>query len=255
MRTDRKYEPIKEGRGWYYVEYNPPISDYKYAILNLVIIEDVTKNDIVNAMEKELVDWLNRYPIPLLVSAYDNKGDLYNLSEIKSSNNLMGFFDQDGKICLHWRWLKSEEIPNIALNRDYLDNLYSNLVFRTYAELDEDRRKRRQQIKLGWYIFFTWLVVIPVIIAILDYYSDLVSLVALIYSLYKAFQKGLELTSRWPKSKRKKEQELEERLKNHYYYHCQMNPDGFRKLMLENLEKLAKDEIAKDAESLKTNKR
>ena len=255
MRTDRKYEPIKENRGWYYVEYYPPISDYKFATLNLVIIEDAIKNDIVNAMEKELENWLNRYPIPLFVSAFDNKGDPYNLSEIKTCNHLIGFFDQDSKICLHWRLLKDEEIPNVALNREYVDNLYSNLVFRTDAELDTDRRKRRQQIKSGWFIFFIWLVVIPAIIAILEYYSSWLSLVALIYSLYKAVQKGLELSGRGPKSKREKEQELEERLKNHYYYHCQMNPEGFKRLMLENLEKMRKDEIAKEAESLKTSKR
>jgi len=34
-----------------------------------------------------------------------------------------------------------------------------------------------------------------------------------------------------------------------------MNPEGFKRLMLENLEKMRKDEIAKEAESLKTSKR
>ncbi len=252
MRTYRKYEPIKESRGWYYVEYYPPFNNHKLATLNVVIIDDAVKIDIVNAMEKEMEIWLNRYPIPLLVSAFDNKGDVYKLGEIKASNHLIGFFDQDGKICLHWRLLKDNEIPNVALNLQYVDGLYSNLVFKTNTELDIERRKRRQQIKIGWFVFFIWLVVIPLIIALLDYFSDLVSLVALIYSFYMAIKKGLELTGRWPKSKRKKEQELEERLKNHYYYHCQMNQEGFKRLMLENLEKMAQDEITKEAESLKS---
>jgi hypothetical protein len=56
-------------------------------------------------------------------------------------------------------------------------------------------------------------------------------------------------------TKRRKEEELEERLKDHYYYHCQMNPEGFKRLMLENLEKMEKDSIANEAESLKTGKR
>jgi tRNA A37 N6-isopentenylltransferase MiaA len=70
-----------------------------------------------------------------------------------------------------------------------------------------------------------------------------------------ALRKGLELTGKWKKSKREKAQEDEERLKNYYYYHCQMNPEGFKKLLHENLEKMSKDEITKEAESLKTSKK
>jgi hypothetical protein len=255
MYSDRRYEPIRESRDWYFVEYRPPINDDKFATLNLVILKDALNIDIINAMEKEMGNWLNRFPIPLFVSAFDNKGDLYDLSEIKTCNHLIGFFNTDGRISFHWKLLKDHEIPNAALNREFVENLYSNLVFRTNAELDIDRRKRRQKIKLGWFIFFIWLVIIPLIIAFLDYFSDWVSLVALIYSFYKALQKGLELTGRWPKSKRTKEKELEEQLKNHYYYHCQMNPEGFKKVMQENLEKIAKDEIVKESEYLKTGKK
>lgn len=57
-----------------------------------------------------------------------------------------------------------------------------------------------------------------------------------------------------PKSKRQKAKEEEGRLKDHYYYHCQKNPEGFRKLMLENLEQMSKDEIAKEAAELKKRK-
>ena len=77
------------------------------------------------------------------------------------------------------------------------------------------------------------------------------SLIALFYSIYKAIQKLLELTGKWPKSKRKKEKEQEELLKNHYYYHCQMNPEGFQKLKNENFENMSKEDIKKEAESLK----
>ena len=134
MRTERKYEPIKESRGWYFVEYYPPVSNHKFATLNLVIIEDASKNDIVIAMEKELEKWLIQYPIPLFVTALDNKGDLYNLSEIKPCNHLIGFSSEDGKMKLHWKLLKENELPNVALNREFVDNLYSDLDYKTYAD-------------------------------------------------------------------------------------------------------------------------
>jgi ferric iron reductase protein FhuF len=155
------------------------------------------------------------------------------------------------KFLTRWKLLKDEEIPDNALNQEYVDKTYSGLVYKTYAQLDMEQRKKHQQIKSGWIIFYIWLVVIPAIIAIIEYYSDLLALIALIYALYKAVQKGLELTGKWPKSKKEKEHELEERLKNHYYYHCQMNPAGFRKLMLYNLDKMSESEIAKEAELLK----
>ncbi len=252
MTTGRKYTPIKEDRNWYFVEYNPPIKDFKFATLHLVMLdENKPEIDIVNAMEKELKDWLNRYPVPLMVSTFDNTGSLYSLSAIKDYNHLTGFFDQDGKIRLYWRLVKDNELPNVALNEEYVDNLYADLDYETYAELDARRQKKIKEIKRGSLIFFIWLVVVPALIAILEYYSNFLSLVALIYTLYKAVQTGLELRGKWPKSKRQKEKEEEERLKDHYYYHCQNNPEGFRRLMLENFEKMSKDEIAKEANALK----
>ncbi len=129
--------------------------------------------------------------------------------------------------------------------------MYSDLVFRTYAELDVDKRKRRRQIELGSFIIFIWAVIIPLIIVLLDFSSEWVSFIVLIYSFYKAFQKALELAGSWPKTKRKKGDEREEQLKNHYFYHCQMNPEGFRRLRHENFEKMAKNDTRKEAESIK----
>jgi hypothetical protein len=251
MSTDRKYIPVKESRGWYFIEYHPPVINYKFANLHLVItIENASEIDIVDAMEKELKDWLNRYPVPLFVSAFDNSGEIYNLRKIKDCNHLMGFFNKDGEICLYWKLLKDEEIPDIVSNQDYIDDLYSDIAFKTYTELDVDRRKRQQKIQLGWFIFFVWLVMVPLFIEIFGYFSNLLSLIVLIYSFYKALRMGIELIGESKKSKRAKEREAEETLKNHYYYHCKMNPEGFERLKLENFEKMGKDEIKKEAESL-----
>ncbi len=89
--------------------------DHKFASLNLVIIEDIAKAQIVNAMEKELQSWLNRYPMPLFVSAFDDKNDLLHFDEITPCNHLMGFLDKDGVVDMQWRLLKNDEIPNVAL--------------------------------------------------------------------------------------------------------------------------------------------
>ena len=100
MGAGRKYEPAMETRGWYDVEYLPPAVGNKYAWLNLIITEDRLKDEIVNAMEKELELWLIRYPVPIFATAWDDKENIYDLSEIKPKNNLVGFFASDNKFHL-----------------------------------------------------------------------------------------------------------------------------------------------------------
>jgi len=246
----RKYEAIKEGRDGYYVEYRPPLRGFRFATMQLIITEDSSKQIIINAMEEELKNWLDRYPIPLKVSSFDKKGELYDLSDLKPCNHLFGFLDQEGKISFHWEEIKDEDLPDVALNQEYVDDLYSKLSFKTYGEIAIEHRKWIKQIKRGHFIFFVWLVIIPVLIEVFKYVNNFLSTIALVYSFYKAIQTGLELTGKWPKSKRRKEKEEEERLKDHYYYHCQMNPEGFKRLKLENFEKMSEDEIAKEAASL-----
>ena len=139
MRSGRKYEPVRETRGWYYVEYRPLTSGNKYAGLNLVIIEDYPKKEIVSAMEKELELWLKRYPVPIFATAWDDKEDIYDLGDTRPKKHLIGFFDPDNNLCLYWDKVKDEDVPDLSLDQEYLDNLYADLDFKTYAELDVER--------------------------------------------------------------------------------------------------------------------
>lgn len=255
MRTGRKYEPVRETRGWYYVEYFPAQIGNKYASLNLVVTEERPKKEIVKAMEKELELWLTRYLVPIFATAWDDKEDIYDLSGIKPKNHLIGFFDSDNKLRLYWESVKEEEIPDLTLDQEYLDNLYSDLDFKTYAELDVERQRRIKGIRIGSFLIFIWLVVIPIAFSIFEFSSEWLSVAILLYSTSKGIETWLELRGKLIKSKREKEKDEEERLKNHYYYHCQMNPEGFKRLTVENFEKMAKDQIAKEAEALKMSKR
>jgi hypothetical protein len=254
MENGRKYEPIKESRGWYFIEYYPPKNGYRFANLHLVITGDTNPNKIAIAMEQEARIWLKRYPIPIMIASFDNTGMLYDLNNTRSSNFLISFFDKDNKVQFYWESIKNEEMPDTALNQEYVDQLYSNLVYKTDTELNIERRRYFKQLNTGRIIFFIWIVIIPAIYAIFEYSSSLLAIVALIYSLYKAIRKGLELIGKWPKSKKDKEHEREEQLKNHYYFHCQMNPEGFRKLKLENFDKMNQNATITEAEALKNRK-
>ena len=89
---NRKYDPKKERRDWYFVEYHPP-SGGKFANLYLTVLGgDVLKKDIITAMEMEAVIWLKLYPIPLMVFSFDNKGRLYKFDRLKANDGLVVFF-------------------------------------------------------------------------------------------------------------------------------------------------------------------
>ena len=137
------------------------------------------------------------------------------------------------------------------MDQKYLDNLYSDLDFKTYAELDVERQNRRKGIIRGRFLLFIWFVVIPITVLIFEFSNDWLSAFIFLYSVSKGIETWLDTWGKLQKSKREIEKEEEERLKNYYYYHCQMNPEGFKRLMLENLEKMAKDRTLKEAEVLK----
>ncbi|KXK13885.1 MAG: hypothetical protein UZ14_CFX002001445 [Chloroflexi bacterium OLB14] len=251
MNTDGKYEPKKEHREWYFVEYHPA-NYFKFANIQLILtVEETRETDIIKAMEKEATCWLTLYPIPVMVSVFDNKGDLYKFSKIKEKKHLIAFFDQRGEIYFHWGLLKDEEIPDVGLDQEYRNNLYSDFNFITDTQYGIDREKRRRQIDDGRFIILVWIVLTAFVAEIFVYFNQYLSLIAFLYVLFKAIQKILQFTNILPISKKEKEKIKEQTLKDHYYYHCQMNPEGFNRLKMENFERMRKEEIAQEATSFK----
>ncbi len=153
MTSDRIYTTVREDRGWYFVEYYPANKLIQYSVLNLVVtVENIDKNKIIEAMETELKEWLLRYPVPLLVYAWDNAEHLYKFDELNKPSPLMGFVNEEGKVSSYWRTGKDKTIPDARFDQEYLDNLFSSIEYTTAAEYDVDRIKRRRQIKLGYVI-------------------------------------------------------------------------------------------------------
>ncbi len=250
MDSERKYEPIKLHRGWYYVEYKPPENKSKYSYINIVILEDQGKKSVINAVETEINFWLKKYPTPVFATAFTDFDDVYSLKGEKEIDNAIGFVNKEGQTNIYWRLIENNQIPDVALNSAFINNLFENIPYKTKEEIHQSNIKKRKEIKAGLYIFIFWLAIIPAIIAIMEYCNDFLSLIALLYSLYKAFRKGLELFGKWPKSKKMIADEEKRRKMEHYYYHCEMNPDAFTKLKFENFNKLAQEKTITESNSI-----
>lgn len=251
------FEAIKEDRGWYFVEYRPPITGYQFATLAVVVLETgKTREDIAVTMEAELVIWLERYPIPIMVSAFDDTGSVIGLSGDRQSDHLIGYVDRrTNKVIREWRWLANDEVPNDALDVSYLRKVYAGVPFKTKRQLREQALSKGKQLRLGWWIVFVWAVVVPAAAAILEWWSDWLGIVVLIYSLYKAVEKALRLMGKWPKSKAEAQKEVDEARMRHHHYHCERNPEGFERLKLENFERWVREDIQKEAQSLRRSER
>jgi hypothetical protein len=249
------FNAIKEDRGWYFVKYSTPIESFRFANLQLIITESAGKQKIAEAMEKELSDWLKRYPIPLMVSAFDEKGELVSLKSEKGCDHLMGFLSKETeKITARWALLKEGELPDDALDRNRINEIYRKIPFKKAEDIRRESEKRRKEMRFGLLVVFAWLVVVPLVITILGWTSFWVAVLTTIYSAWKAIQKGLELMGKWKKSTKQIKQEEEDLRMRHHHYHCERNPAGFHRLFVENINQDERERIREEADSLKRKK-
>jgi hypothetical protein len=248
------FEKAKQHRGWYFVEYSPPIEGFCFAMVDLTILHSTEKAKITEAMESELKFWLARYSFPMMVSAFDDKENLIHLEPIKDCSHLMGYLPKDQQSPIsQWRLLKDEELSDAALDRNYLKKVYHDIRFRTWTSEDVKRVEREniQMVLTTWLILFVWLVAIPLTVIILGETSVWIAKMVLAYSLWKVFVQVMKLLGKWKKSPREIEQEREKLEMEHHHYHCKRNPQAFLRLKIENFERETKERVQKEAESLK----
>lgn len=247
------FEATKEDRGWYFVEYRPPNPGHQFATLSVVILENGRpREDIAAIMEAELVIWLERYPVPIMVSASDDTGSVIGLSGHRPCDHLIGYVDsKSNKVVREWRLLANAELPRDALNASYLRKIYADIPFKTTQQLRAQAIEKAKQMRLGWWVVFAWAVVVPAGVAVLEWWSDWLGLLVLVYSLYKAVEKALRLLGKWPKPKTELQKEAEEARMRHHHYHCERNPDGFQRLKLENFERWAREDTQNEAQALR----
>ena len=248
----RKYEAIKEDRGDYYVEYKP-LSSGIFAHLNLIFLHECEKARIADAMEQELHIWLSRFPIPLMVSSYDDKEDNIELESVRSCNYLFGFIDPSSNQPIqYWELVSNETFPKEQLEESYILSVYKDLPYKTIEEIRKQNEQTQRQRKIGWAIIIFFLAVVPVIISFVGLASPAFGLLVFLYSVWKGIEKWLKLTGRWKKSEKEVQRELENTKMKHHHYHCERNPEGFRKLRDENFEQDARNRIQREVGDIKS---
>ncbi len=246
------FSSIKEKRDKYFVEYYPPHHKTSFATLSITFLDSLTHQEIVDIMEKEAAIWLKRYPIAIMISAFNDVEDLIYLEDVKPENHLICFYNPNKtNIELHWELLKDEEMPKDALDINYLLEVYKSLDRKTSAELKSEAATRIKKLRLGTNIIIFWAVILPAVVLVLEFFSpQWVAILVLVYGLSKALIQWLKMTGRWKKSAKEIANDAEDLRIRHHHYHCERNPQGFLRLKHENFQKENKERTQKEAESI-----
>lgn len=232
---------IDAHRDTYYVRYQPADARYSFALLQLTFLDAQPDVDAVRlTVEQELAYWLKRYPVPAMASAYDTKEDLIHVFLDTRSSLLMGFVDaQSGETVCKWGGYEDDELPSVQFEAEYQNGVYGDLPSRLKSEVRQEAYRQVRRTGRGIRIAVFLLVGVPVLIELLslglDWLGYLLSAVSISLGLYK-----LGKTMGWwkPTARALEEAEKERKMK-HYYYHCELNPDGFNRLKADNFEREA----------------
>lgn len=255
-----RFGSLKEDRDWYYVEYSPPITNYRFSVLQLSVVDTRDTEAVAAALESEAKHWLRRYPVPLMATALSADGSVLSLDGTRAINHLMAWLDSGRpEPILRWELVENEVLPDTALDRGLLEEIFTDIPYKTGREIQAEAAKRAAAQKVGWWLVFVWAVLVPLGVAVLEWWSDLLGLVVLGYALVKAAIQALRLTGHLPKSAGQRKKEAEELKMRHHHYHCERNPEAFERLKAENFrreeiertkaESLALKERARNASS------
>lgn len=245
-----RYEGIEEKRYGYYVKYSPVFTGEDSALLEIYLYDDSLINDSPKICEKELKIWGRRYPTPLQVILINQTDIKWDINKLTGGDFLLGYPTENG-FYMCWGNYPPEKIPEIDLSKESLSRIYDGFAFRTSEQAWSELKKQGRSNRIFLVVLTIWFCLIPGLIAIYGWANPIVSLIALIYSLYVATSKALKLWGIKQKTKREKEKDKEELEKAHHHYHCKLNPEGFNRLKLENLKKEIKNHEKKKIEEMK----
>lgn len=248
------FDNVKEPRDGYFVKYCPPGGDVRFALLRLVFSKDPAATDAKRAMEKEADYWLHRYDVPVLVAAFDSAGRVVRIHSSIEHDYLLAWKEGTDSQERHWELLKDEQIPSTALSTDNLLSIYHGIPYRTdedvKAAADESLEAQRKERRLLVGIIFIWAVAVPATIAILGWANPIIGAAATLYALGRAGKEGAVLLGFAKRTVREQEDGEKKRCMEHYYYHCERNPDAFQRLKAENFRSDGRERRRREAEEL-----
>ena len=255
MRENLYFDYIREKRDSYFVEYQPPIADNPFATLNLIFPNAVLWERVSEFLDEEVRYWIERYRVPLIVLALDDKKDIIRAAD-RGSGCLVAWADsENGEIVQSWNHDNlSDFLKKVPRHPDWR-TIYTDIPVRMDAEVKAAARstllKRKRENRLLKIFLTLWLAVIPGGYVVFEFFgAEWLALVGLLYALCKALRTSLRIWSRTKPSAREIKESEKKRKMNHYFYHCERNPDGFLRLKVENFKNSTRERVREEADEV-----
>ena len=110
---DIRFGLLKEDRGWFFVEYSPPMANYRFSLLQLSVVEERDAQAVASAMESEAKEWLRRYPVPVMATAFSADGSVFSLKGVRPIDNLIAWLDtEESQPVLRWELVKDDVLTS-----------------------------------------------------------------------------------------------------------------------------------------------
>ena len=246
-------DTIKEHRGSYFVVYKPADVKSSLASVRLVFPETTAEaTEVRRAMEEELRYWLNRFAVPVMVSALNAKDNLIYFSEEPYESYLMGYIDPNSVgVVQKWGLFEEDEMPSEQKDAGYLERVYQGVPFRLQEKVREkvrrEARVRGRVIRVIVFFYAGSAVLIELVALGVNWLGHVLAAVSIATGSYK-----LGKAMGWLKAtKRDKEKAEKEQKMGHYYYHCERNPEAFNRLKCENFENETAEQTYKESEEIR----
>jgi hypothetical protein len=250
------FESVKEHRETYFVEYKPPSGRQTFATLNLVFMGTPDWPEVETKFKLELRHWIERYPVPVMAWAFDDQED--SLREPETGRSWMvawpGSTTNEIEYSLDYNELPSSP-EHDETGADWA-KVYSDIPYETLEQMRErvkqEARERLPYVRLLRLALAKWTFISIAGALIIGFFGPIwFSIIGLAYSIWKATSAAAELMG-WKKYSKSKAPRLEEeRQIQHYVYHCERNPEGFQRLVRENLNEDIRQQVAQESKSIK----
>ena len=236
MKSWVRFKNVEVKRDGYYVSYSPKLvndaKDDSSAILSVRFLNEYPLKDCKVIAESEFEYWIKLYPVPLqLIVKFEYK-TTKRISSITEYPYICGVSVKD------YRWggfLEGELSSNMPSNND-LKLIYGDLSSTSSEEVDKELNQRLLGVRVVKWLVLLIAVIIPALIALLGWAHPFFSGLALLFAWYKCADKWLSLSGQKLKTEAELATEKDQQLKEHHHYHCKLNPEGFERLKLENLQ-------------------
>jgi hypothetical protein len=258
MAEQLYFQPVKEHRGHYFVSYQPPVGSNAFATLSLVFLADIADERAVGPMEQELVRWLERYSVPLMISAFSSEDELLSPNGPEQPCHLTGWYAPGTERVVVRSWIPGEldAFLRTTFQKPDWRTIYLDIPYKIDDEVKASvahsvRRTQIQNRTLKIVLVF-WLAVVPAGLAAFEYFGpQWLALAVLLLSLWKACQAGLKIWGKVQPSTAETAKAEKRRKMAHYYYHCELNHRAFASLLAENLGQDLREQTLREAAELK----